>query len=306
MDGVTALFTGEDGAEQKIIDGVESITEMAGTTTTIVTGIIEQLAGSVAETAPEIIDLLLTGIGDNLPKLADSALSIVGTLASNLLTEDNLSKLTGTAAELVTDLVGFLGDNVDLLINAAFDLITGFADGLLEDGNLGKLTTAAVDLIGNLAVGLIDNIPELIRAAGDICLALWQAIKDYDWWGLAKKVFGSLKDSIKRMVTGDDDDDSDGSHAGGLNYVPYDGYIAELHKGERILTAAQAAVPPSGDNAAALRRLERKLDRLAVTVNEAPVNVTFNGSSAAVGRALDVQVTRENRRKTAFKEERNA
>lgn len=28
----------------------------------------------------------------------------------------------------------------------------------------------------------------------------------------------------------------DGSHAGGLDYVPYDGYIAELHKGERILT----------------------------------------------------------------------
>lgn len=31
----------------------------------------------------------------------------------------------------------------------------------------------------------------------------------------------------------------DGSHAGGLDYVPYDGYIAELHKGERILTAGE-------------------------------------------------------------------
>lgn len=28
-----------------------------------------------------------------------------------------------------------------------------------------------------------------------------------------------------------------GSHAGGLDRVPYDGYIAELHKGERVLTA---------------------------------------------------------------------
>lgn len=27
-----------------------------------------------------------------------------------------------------------------------------------------------------------------------------------------------------------------GSHANGLNYVPFDGYIAELHKGERVLT----------------------------------------------------------------------
>ena len=33
----------------------------------------------------------------------------------------------------------------------------------------------------------------------------------------------------------------DGSHASGLDYVPFDGYIAELHRGERVLTAAQNA-----------------------------------------------------------------
>jgi TP901 family phage tail tape measure protein len=32
----------------------------------------------------------------------------------------------------------------------------------------------------------------------------------------------------------------DGSHADGLDYVPWDGYIAELHKGEKVLTAGQA------------------------------------------------------------------
>jgi len=31
-----------------------------------------------------------------------------------------------------------------------------------------------------------------------------------------------------------------GSHADGLDYVPYDGYIAELHKGERVQTADEA------------------------------------------------------------------
>ncbi|MFD2089931.1 hypothetical protein ACFSND_32960 [Brevibacillus brevis] len=30
-----------------------------------------------------------------------------------------------------------------------------------------------------------------------------------------------------------------GSHANGLSYVPFDGYRAELHKGERVLTAQQ-------------------------------------------------------------------
>ena len=32
----------------------------------------------------------------------------------------------------------------------------------------------------------------------------------------------------------------DGSHASGLDYVPFDGYVAQLHKGERVETAAQA------------------------------------------------------------------
>lgn len=31
-----------------------------------------------------------------------------------------------------------------------------------------------------------------------------------------------------------------GSHKDGLDYVPYDGYIAELHRGERVLTAEEA------------------------------------------------------------------
>lgn len=38
----------------------------------------------------------------------------------------------------------------------------------------------------------------------------------------------------------------DGSHRLGLNYVPFDGYIAELHKGERVLTAEQARKQDSG------------------------------------------------------------
>lgn len=33
---------------------------------------------------------------------------------------------------------------------------------------------------------------------------------------------------------------ADGSHASGLDYVPFDGYVAELHKGERVQTASEA------------------------------------------------------------------
>ena len=40
---------------------------------------------------------------------------------------------------------------------------------------------------------------------------------------------------------------TNGSHAGGLSYVPFDGYIAELHKGERVLTASEAKAYKDGE-----------------------------------------------------------
>ena len=45
-----------------------------------------------------------------------------------------------------------------------------------------------------------------------------------------------------------------GSHSTGLTSVPFDGYVAELHKGERVLTAAEAKVytPPESTTQAEL------------------------------------------------------
>jgi hypothetical protein len=40
----------------------------------------------------------------------------------------------------------------------------------------------------------------------------------------------------------------DGSNADGLYYVPFDGYISELHKGEAVLTATEAAAWRAGKN----------------------------------------------------------
>ena len=43
-------------------------------------------------------------------------------------------------------------------------------------------------------------------------------------------------------------DDYDGSHRNGLDYVPFDGYRAILHEGEKVLTKSEAAAERSDDS----------------------------------------------------------
>ena len=76
----------------------------------------------------------------------------------------------------------------------------------------------------------------------------------------------------------------DGSHAGGLPYVPYDGYIAELHEGERVLTAAEAKayIARSMPNSFALPQEENQTQivgrMLSQAVNTMAGNRTNTGS----------------------------
>lgn len=44
----------------------------------------------------------------------------------------------------------------------------------------------------------------------------------------------------KKVANADTGGTTGGSHAAGLTYVPYDGYLAQLHRGERVLTALEA------------------------------------------------------------------
>ena len=52
-------------------------------------------------------------------------------------------------------------------------------------------------------------------------------------------IWKTLKDSLDNSNNNEKSIKIDGSHKKGLDYVPHDGYIAELHKGEAVLTAKE-------------------------------------------------------------------
>ena len=107
---------------------------------------------------------------------------------------------------------------------------------------------AAVVVWGNVKTTFLDiweNIKSVFSDAfdvgKDIVDNIWDGITGA--WDTVVKGVQGLWERFKATITGTDDTVSvavDGSHYTGLDYVPYDGYIAELHRGEMVLTADEA------------------------------------------------------------------
>ena len=75
-----------------------------------------------------------------------------------------------------------------------------------------------------IAQGISDNVPAVSAAVNSLMAAL-DPLGDLGFsWGFANGLF-NLK--------------LDGSNEKGLDYVPFDGYLSELHEGEGILTAEE-------------------------------------------------------------------
>lgn len=111
---------------------------------------------------------------------------------------------------------------------SAWDNITTFFSGVWED--IKGVFSRAWDEFKKIGSNIVNGIKDGISSA-------WNSLTS--WFnGLWDSLFGNRTANVtvnKRVVGG-----ADGSHASGLNYVPWDGYLAELHRGEMVLTKQQA------------------------------------------------------------------
>lgn len=119
-----------------------------------------------------------------------------------------------------------------------------------------NIKTAISTKVEEIKTAINNKIQDFKNAGKAIFTGVWDGIKEV--WenlkGWVDEKVGWLTDKLafwkkSKSEMSDDDSDSDGSHRNGLSYVPYDGYKSILHKGEMVLTQAEADRYQNGNTA---------------------------------------------------------
>ena len=229
MDQVNSVISGFDkmevGTEATIDSMIEGLSSQIAFMDTYATnmqeasrrgvneGLLASLADGSVESA-EYLSAILTGTDDDITALNKKWLR----------TQEGKDDFAEVLAAMKLD----ADDEYQAILDKATTTIAGL-----------DMSGAAYTSLSSTVQGIIDGIsskaPEVQTAVDNIQGMLDSLIfPDFQfgdiWLG------GGIKTkSWKQAVI-------DGSNANGLDYVPFDGYISELHKGEAVLTAEEADV----------------------------------------------------------------
>lgn len=215
------------------------------------------------ESAVEMVSLIIRGLAKAAPDLIPAAIKLVGQLLIALLTAAPDLLLAGL--ELVWGIIqgiyagyGEIGNVIGQLIKFIIDAFGGDGDKFLELG---------AEFIDKIKQGILNG---------------WDAFTKWftDLWDT---LFGDRKVNVD--VTGTSSPtDVDGSHAGGLRYVPFNDYVARLHQGEMVLTRAEADAYRNNRGHGGQKIIN--LNFTATTITEADVNMVVDIVNRKLGESM--------------------
>lgn len=203
--------------------------------------LIETVLPQLAQSAVNIVQTLVTGISANAEQLIDSAIQIITVLGNGIY--QMLPTVAQSALQIVLTLVSKLNENLPQMLDTAGQMLIAFVDGVSE--HLPNIMLAAASIVETLLTYFIEHLPDIVEGAMQMGNAVIDGIIDgiSAAWDSLVSWFNGLWDSLfgDRSVNVDvNSSGTTGGRAGGLDYVPYNNYVANLHRGEMVLTADEA------------------------------------------------------------------
>ena len=203
--------------------------------------LIETVLPQLAQSAVNIVQALVTGISANAAQLIDSAIQIITVLGNGIY--QMLPTVAQSALQIVLTLVSKLNENLPQMLDTAGQMLIAFVEGVSE--HLPDIMLAAASIVETLLTYFIEHLPDIVEGAiqmGNAVIdgiihgisAAWNGL--VSWFnGLWDSLFGNRSVNVDVNSSG-----TTGGRAGGLDFVPYNNYVANLHRGEMVLTADEA------------------------------------------------------------------
>lgn len=221
---------------------------------------IKQVGGAVfnmiaAELLP-VLQAFLDWVIGNAPAIQETVAGIVDFVSNIVAGFKEFWKQNG---DEITAITSFIFEGVKTLIEVAMEVIKNVIEivmGIITGDwsraweGLKGAVSAIFDFIKSfikiqfeLIVGIIKGVGKFLFDAGkELFNNLWEGIKSV-WESISSWVSEKVSWIADKLMFWNNSKDEmdegkkDGSHASGLAYVPYDGYMAELHRGERVVNA---------------------------------------------------------------------
>ena len=199
----------------------------------------------------EKIKSIISGMIETIKGLIDKFIEIVTKIF------DTFKSVVETIVKTIGDIVQKVIDFVKQVIQKALEVIQNLWEKITNfvEETFTKITDKLKSLFEALWEWIKDLPGKFIEIGKNIINKIWEGMKEawnnfWEWltdkfsWiedllGRINDIKEKVKNTAKKVT---------GSHANGLDYVPYDGYVAELHKGERVLTRSENESYNSGRN----------------------------------------------------------
>lgn len=203
---------------------------------------IETVFGSVIEVITNVLSLFLnvitlnwSGAWENIKSIFSAVWDAIGSLlnlALDLILNDFIVVIP-TLFMAATNAWNSIKD----AFSQVWDSIMSWFNGAIND---------PVGTVDSIAGALFNAGASIFNSLWDGLKGVWESITSWvsdcvDW--ITEKVTFWQKQSYKVSQSSGS---TNGSHASGLDYVPFDGYRATLHQGERVLTQEENKYYNSG------------------------------------------------------------